>query len=207
VIEAVLFDIDGVLMDSRDANIDFYRRLVLQNGYPPAPEEDLARGHTLTLYETIALVTREPNEKRVREIWQEARALEGYRMDLVRQPEGASDVLKRLQSEYRLGVVTGRIREGVEHYFENSGNRDRFELAVSYDDYDHPKPAPEPLLRACERLGVTPAQTVYVGDAETDRLCAMAAGTHFIAYGDAIVGHAPAVTSFRELERAIKGFC
>ena len=207
MIEAVLFDIDGVLMDSREANIDFYRRLVLEYGYPPAREEDLARGHYLNLLETIALVTGETNVERVREIWLAARALEGYRMDLVRQPEGGSDVLKALQSKYRLGVVTSRIWEGIEHYFDNSGNRDRFEVAVGYDDSERHKPAPDPLLVACERLGVAPANAVYVGDAETDRLCAVAAGAHFIAYGDVIVGHTPTVLSFRELERAIEGFC
>ena len=207
MIEAVLFDIDGVLMDSREANLDFYRRLVLQYGYPPAREEDLARGHYLNLLETIALVTGEENEERVREIWQEARALEGYRMELVQQPDGGVEILEALQSKYRLGVVTSRIKEGVEHYFENFGNRDRFEVAVSYDDSDRHKPAPDPLFVACERLGVKPAHTVYVGDAETDRQCAKAAGTHFIAYGDVIMGHTPTVTSFRELERAIEGFC
>ncbi len=207
MIEAVLFDIDGVLMDSREANIDFYRRLVSQHGYPPAREEDLARGHYLNLLETIALVTGETNEARLQEIWQAARALEGYRMDLVRQPEGGPDVLEALQSKYRLGVVTSRIKEGVEHYFENFGNRDRFEVAVAYDDTERHKPAPDPLLYACKKLGVAPAKTVYVGDAETDRQCAAAAGTHFIAYGDVIVGHAPTVLSFKELERAIEGFC
>lgn len=207
MIEAVLFDIDGVLMDSREANLDFYRRLVARYGYPPAPEEDVARGHYMNLLETIALLTREPDEARVRQIWEESRALTGYRMELVRSPDGADEVLRHLQSKYRLGVVTSRIREGVDHYFEHFGSRELFEVAAAYDDYPRPKPAPDPLLYACEVLGVPPSRAVYVGDAETDRQCAKAAGTHFIAFGDVIVGYTPIVTSFRELEAAIEGFC
>ena len=47
---------------------------------------------------------------------------------------------------------------------------------VAGDDTDHPKPAPDMLLLACKKLGVSPAEAVMVGDSENDALAARAAG-------------------------------
>jgi phosphoglycolate phosphatase-like HAD superfamily hydrolase len=76
---------------------------------------------------------------------------------------------------------------------------------VGYEDSVLHKPHPEPLLLACARLGVSAAATVYVGDAASDRVCARAAGAHFIAFGDAIPDADPAINCFGELEATIRG--
>lgn len=206
MIRAILFDVDGVLIDSRDANIAFYRNLLKRYGYPERSDEDLAKGHYLTLLESIAFLTGESSQERVQEIWAESRALSDYEPGLVRLPDRCEEVLDRLFERYQLGLVTSRIREGIDHYFELSGLGDRFIVALSYDDYANPKPAPDPLLAACWRLGLWPNEVIYVGDAPVDLECAEAAGTHFIAYGDAITDYKPLVSSFPELEQAIKDF-
>jgi len=206
VIRAVLFDVDGVLMDSREANIAFYRNLLKRYGYPERSDADLAHGHYLTLLESIAFLTQEPSQERVRQIWEESRSLTDYDPTLVRLPDRCEEVLDRLYERFQLGLVTSRIREGIDQYFEFSGLGDRFVVSLAYDDYEKPKPAPDPLLIACIRLGLWPNEAVYVGDAPVDLECAVAAGTHFIAYGDAIPGHQPAVCSFPELERALEAF-
>ena len=68
------------------------------------------------------------------------------------------------------------------------------------------KPSPDPLLTACFQMGLWPNEVIYVGDALVDLVCAEAAGTHFIAYGDAIEGYEPVVCSFTELEQAVMAF-
>jgi HAD superfamily hydrolase (TIGR01549 family) len=204
VIRAVLFDVDGVLIDSREANIAFYRNLLKRYGYPERSDAELARGHQLTLLESIALLTGEPNRERVRAIWEESRSLADYEPGLTRLPDQCAEVLERLYQNYQLGLVTSRIREGINHYFAFSGLEELFVVSLAYDDYPHPKPAPDPLLTACNRLGLWPNEVVYVGDAPVDLECAEAAGTLFIAYGDAIGGYEPTVCSFPELEQALK---
>ena len=204
MIKAVLFDVDGVLIDSREANIEFYRGLLKRYGYPERSEADLAQGHYLTLLESIAILTNEASEERVQEIWSESRALADYRPDLVKLPDGCDEVLARLSARFKLGLVTSRIREGIDQYFAFSGLADRFDVSLAYDDYAKPKPAPDPLLVACDRLAICAAEAVYVGDAQVDLECAGAAGTHFIAYGDAVRGAKAVVWSFPELEQAIE---
>jgi phosphoglycolate phosphatase len=203
MIEAVIFDVDGVLLDSKAANIVFYRNFLVSQGYPAPSDEALARGHTLSMRETLAFMTNEPPE-RVDELFELCGSLDGYPAELTCVPEGCSAALESLAADYRLGVVTSRLRVGIEHFFEFSGLVPMFDVAVGYEDYERPKPAPDPLLTACDRLCVPPQRAVYVGDAPTDYACARAAGTHFIAYGDAVPEAPHVVRSFASLKGEVE---
>lgn len=198
MIEAVIFDVDGVLLDSKAANIVFYRNFLMSRGYPAPSDEALAHGHALSMRESLARLTNEPPEK-VDELFEVCSRLEGYPAELTCVPEGCSDALEALSNDYRLGLVTSRLRLGIEHFFKFSGLGPMFDVAIGYEDCARPKPAPDPLLMACERLGVIPANAVYVGDAPTDYACARGAGTHFIAYGDAVEDARHVVKSFAML--------
>jgi phosphoglycolate phosphatase len=198
-LKAVLFDIDGVLMDSRQANIAWYRDFLAGHGYLNLRPEDLERGHYYSLREAIAFLTQAPEEQ-VLAIFEQARALEGYPYDLVKLPEGCQEVIATLASAYAIGVVSSRIREGIDQFFRFSGLGDLFQVVVGYEDSTGHKPLPDPLLVACARLGVEPQHAVYVGDAQSDFTSATAAGTHFIAFGDAIPDAPLQTDSFREIE-------
>jgi phosphoglycolate phosphatase-like HAD superfamily hydrolase len=203
-IRAVIFDIDGVLLDSREANTAYYRDLLARFGYTDVAEELLARGHYLNLREAIAAMTGAGPE-RVQEIWQFASDLAGYPEHLLKLPNGCGACLSDLAESYALGVVTSRLRAGIGQFERFSGLGGLFAAAVGYEDYTRPKPHPEPLLVACARLGVTPESAVYVGDAPTDLECALAAGARFVAYGDGISGWQPSVMSFDQLAQALLG--
>jgi phosphoglycolate phosphatase len=104
-----------------------------------------------------------------------------------------------LAAVWPLAIVTSRPRRGLDHYFDFSGLRHLFSESLCYEDYDRPKPAPEPLLAACRRLRIAPGEALYVGDAEVDRLCAEAAGVRLVAFGPAISEAVTRVHSFAEL--------
>ena len=203
-IKAVLFDIDGVLMDSFEANVAFYRGFLNRHGYHDLDEADLAKGHYLSLREAIALISKAP-EGDLPRLLEAARALEGYPYELVRLPEGCRETLETLRECYTLGVVTSRIREGLNQFFDFSGLHDYFAVAIGYEDYPRPKPNPDPLLAACLHLELDPWQVVYVGDAEVDRLCALAAGASFIGFGSSVPAAEVVVSTFAELEALLKG--
>ena len=203
MIEAVIFDIDGVLLDSHRANVAYYSGILARYGYPPVSDAELAFGHSHTLRETIAHLTK-AEEATVDAILEGIRDLAGYPYDLVRQPDACIEVLETLSSDYALGVMSSRIVEGIRQYLDLTGTHERFGAVVGYEDTDRHKPHPEPLLLACERLGIAPEATVYVGDAPGDMACAHAAGAHFIAFGDAIPDAEYIVTGFGELQAAIR---
>jgi phosphoglycolate phosphatase-like HAD superfamily hydrolase len=202
-LRAVLFDIDGVLMDSREANIAWYRDFLAGQGYDGLKREDLERGHYYSLREALAHLTKAPDEE-VMALLERARGLEGYPYDLVRLPEGLSEVLEALAANYALGIVSSRIHEGIDQFFEFTGTRQYFSAVTGYEDSERHKPDPDPLLVACSRLGVPPGEAAYVGDVPTDLACALAAGVHFVGFGPMVPEAAFQTNSFREIEAMLR---
>lgn len=202
-VKAILFDIDGVLLDSRRANIEFYRAFLAEHGYAAISEEVLAHGHHMNLRQAIAFMTQAPDE-RVDELWQLASPLQDYPDHLLSLPDGCRESLEALAPHFRLAIVTGRMWAGIDHFFRFSGLEALFAAAVGYEDYARAKPDGEPLLVACRRLGVEPRHAVYVGDAPLDYESALAAGTQFIAYGDGIECARLRASSFHELSELLE---
>jgi pyrophosphatase PpaX len=94
---------------------------------------------------------------------------------------GIDDLLVRLKDEgRRLGIVTAKRRKTVALAFDQIPLEHLFETVVGGDETEHHKPHPEPLLLALQRLGATPDETAYVGDAPFDIKAAKAAGVFSI---------------------------
>ncbi len=91
-----------------------------------------------------------------------------------RLSEGARELLDFLAATgVRIGVVTRNSRRSVETFSEKHAIR--FDAVVTREDAP-PKPSPEPLRLALDRMGVAPREAIYVGDFELDRLTGDAAG-------------------------------
>ena len=91
-----------------------------------------------------------------------------------------------------LAVITNRIAISVATALTTLGWSDRFAVVLGSDETANPKPAPDPALLALERLGIEPGAAAYVGDHETDVLCAVATGIPLVI-GLALNGHGAAM--------------
>lgn len=92
---------------------------------------------------------------------------------------GVAEALDRLREAGLALACVSNWDCSLAGYLERAGLRDRFATVVSSAEAGVPKPDPRPFLLALERLGVEPAQAVHVGDEESDRLGAAAAGLRF----------------------------
>lgn len=203
-LEAIIFDVDGVLLDSKRANAVYYRHFLARHGYPPVSDDELEYGHSHTLWESIAYLTRAP-EAEVQALWEAARSLDGYPFELAAVPHDCLETLAQLRAAgYWLGIVSSRVREGIDQFLDVSSLHGRFSAVVGYEDAPRAKPNPDPLLVACERLRVAAGTAVYVGDAPGDFACARAAGTRFIAFGGAVPEAPYTVTCFSELPSMLR---
>lgn len=100
--------------------------------------------------------------------------------------EGVRDTLNALNARgARLAVVTNKYLGLSESVLEQLGLISEFATVVGHESSAAPKPAPDPALLACERLGVTPADALFIGDAPPDVGCARAAGCDVVvvSYG------------------------
>lgn len=94
------------------------------------------------------------------------------------------DVVKTLQflqdRGLRLGIVTGKGRTSAEVSLQRLQFASFFEVIITGDDVDRPKPHPEGLWKAMQRLGAQPSETVYVGDSDADVLAGKRAGVQTV---------------------------
>ncbi len=92
--------------------------------------------------------------------------------------DGVAEILAFLhtQTDIQLGCVTNKAEQFTLPLLQHLGIRDYFAIVVSGDSLPEKKPHPLPLLHAAERLGVTPAESLMVGDSKSDVQAARAAG-------------------------------
>ena len=174
-IEAVLLDWDGTLLDSFEADTAAYLRMFRALGIGWGLEE-LAKHYSPDWYQ-VYRAARIPRDR-----WREAdrlwrRAYENYRPELV---AGARQVLRRLGSRYRLGLVTSGDSQRVISQLRRLRLTSRFAVRVCHEDTPRSKPHPAPLLAALDRMRLAPAAAVYVGDAPEDVEMARRAGVRAV---------------------------
>ena len=183
---AVVFDLDGVLVDSEHAWADAKRDLVEETGGTWKDEAATTMlGMSSTewsayLHDDLG-VPLDPEEisRRVAD-----HMVERYRADLPLLP-GAVDAVRRMAGHWPLGLATSSNREVVEAFLELTGLSDAFATTISTEEVANGKPAPDVYLEATRRLGVTPAEAVAIEDSSNGIRAALAAGMPVIALPNA----------------------
>ncbi len=180
MIRAVLFDLDGVLVDSER----FYNRrratYLATQGIDVGPGFDLSGYAEEDIWRTI--VPDDPVRR------QELR--EGY---LVYQKDHPSPFVELLNPDARelLAALAARgvkralasssPRPLIDQFLDETGLRDSFDFAISGEQCPAPKPSPEIYLRAIAELGLTPAECLVVEDSPLGIAAGLAAGAHVVA--------------------------
>ena len=188
MLQGVLFDWDGTLVDSYAADSAAYLAMFKEMGIPWGLEE-LDRHYSPNWYR----VYRAAKLPRVR--WDDAdRAWrKQYAQHSPKLIAGARQVLLRLEREHRLGLVTSGDRDRVTRQLRAFRLTRLFGARVCSGDTPEKKPHPAPLRLALERLGLRPAACVYVGDSPEDLQMARRAGVRAIA----VLGPFPTETKLR----------
>lgn len=184
MIKAVLFDVDGVLLDSKEANAKYLENLIVKSGYPRPKKKDLDKVFHISLLDSIKLLTKEKNKTKITKLWKQAELKKNYPVDLIRVPENIKETMVKLSKKYKLGIITSRAMAGVEEFFHYTKLENYFRVVVASDLIKNPKPDPESLLFAMSKLKVKPNETVYIGDSRNDLIASKKAGAFFILYSN-----------------------
>lgn len=206
MIKAVIFDIDGVLIDSCEANYVFFRDLMNKFSYDFMTRAEYTLVFHAPMKDIVRFTAKSAGEEEIEKIWKAGKdRVVRYPDELVKIPEKLEEVLKSLSSKYTLGIVTGRVRSSIYAIPQLKALSGYFKTDVSYEDTEKHKPDPEPLLLVAQKLGILPKDCVYVGDAENDMLAARAAGMRSIIYHTENLVDADANFSFfKDLPEIIK---
>ncbi len=96
--------------------------------------------------------------------------------------DGIDATLRELKArDYRLGIVSSKIRFGVERGLKIFSMGDLFDVIIAADDVANHKPHPEPLLKALDKFSVAAHEAIYVGDSIHDIAAGRAAGIATVA--------------------------
>jgi len=182
VIEAVVFDLDGVLIESEEVWDAVRETYVRERGGRYDEETQRAMmgmsSHEWSryLYETAG-VPDEPQEINAEVV---RRMLAAYR-DHLPLIDGAVDAVRRLASRYPLAVASSSNRPLIDTVLEVAGLKEYFKVTVSSEEVARGKPAPDVYLEAARRLGVPPERCAAIEDSHSGIRSAKAAGMYVVA--------------------------
>ncbi len=176
---AVLFDLDGTLVDTA-ADLGYALNLQRQrHGLAFLPDEAMrpyaSHGSRGLLEIGFGLSPEDQSFEAMRTEY-----LDLYTEVLTRQPvlfPGMDETLTAIEQHgLQWGIVTNKPRRFTTPIVEALGLSVRAGAVISGDDAPEPKPSPQTLLLACERMQLNPANTIYLGDAKRDVQAGNAAG-------------------------------
>jgi beta-phosphoglucomutase len=183
MIRAILFDHDGVLVDSMPYHVEAWRRVMARHGIEIDPLEIfLAEG--ATTMEVAAELFHRHNKPaspdQVQRLVLEKRD-EYLANNATQLNDGVLDVLEYLkENRYRLGLVTGSIRSQVEPVI-GPEICSWFDCIITADDVERGKPDPEPYLRAMQKLHVAPSECLVIENAPLGIRAGKSAGAAVVA--------------------------
>lgn len=186
---AVIFDWDGTLLDSYQADSQAYLSMFRELGIPWGMRE-LDRHYSPDWYNVYrAAGIPETRWMEADKVWRTHYA--AHRPALM---PGAKEVLEQLKRRYRLGLVTSGDRERVEGQLREFALLRTFGARVCGGETERNKPDPSPLLAALKKLKLSAEECVYVGDTPEDMAMSRGAGVRPIA----VLGPFPTERRLRE---------
>jgi beta-phosphoglucomutase len=174
--DSVLFDFDGVLIDSEPDHYAAWVEALQPVGIDLSWEFYEQNFIGLDDREVVRRLPGDFDTNWAR--YPVKKNLFRQRMQQPRFDPAWKPLLTELQGKYRLAVVSSSARAEVEPLLEYGGLRDFFATIVNGDDVERKKPAPDPYLLAAERLNA--ARPLAVEDSQSGVLSARAAGFHVL---------------------------
>jgi HAD superfamily hydrolase (TIGR01509 family) len=182
MIEAVVFDLDGILVQSEELWDAARRELAEEHGIEwPDDATDAMMGMSSKewsryVHDEVG-VPDSPEEinRRVLEKLEQR-----YRTDLP-WIDGAQDAVRRMAAEFPLGLATSSNREIIDIVVDVGGFGDLFQVTLSSEEVERGKPAPDVYLEVMRRMGADPARTAAIEDSTNGLLAASNAGMRVIA--------------------------
>ncbi|MGZ4202020.1 MAG: HAD family hydrolase [Thermoleophilaceae bacterium] len=182
VVSAVIFDLDGVLVDSEQVWGSVRERLTKDSGgrWRDGALRAMMGMSSLewSRYMHDELGVPMAPEEISREVVRQVGESYAEHLPLI---DGAPEAVRRLAARWPLGLASSANREIIDRVLDLTGLRDSFAATVSSEEVPHGKPAPDVYLEASRRLGARPSESAAVEDSTNGLLSARVAGMTVVA--------------------------
>jgi HAD superfamily hydrolase (TIGR01509 family) len=182
VTEAVVFDLDGLLLDTEQVWDEVREAITRERGgrWHERAQADMmgmsSKEWSRYMHDRLGL--REPPDELNRIVVEEMQRRYREGLPLV---DGAAEAVRRIGARWPLGLASSSNRELIDLALELMGVAELFQATVSSEEVEGGKPAPDVYLEAAQRLGVRPQNVVAIEDSASGIRSAKAAGMRVIA--------------------------
>ncbi|MEK7450986.1 MAG: HAD-IA family hydrolase [Patescibacteria group bacterium] len=178
-LEAVLFDVDGTLLNTKEFIYQAYEHTFKSHNLPSVPREELDGVMGKLLEDCYKHFV--PSSQDLMILCETHRTFQTKNLHLSVPFPNTKDTLNKIKkAEIKIAAITSRSQRTSTHNLELAGIKDRIDVVISAEDVTRIKPHPEPLLKALKQLGVKPEKAVMVGDTDADILAGKNAKTKTI---------------------------
>lgn len=183
-IQAVLFDMDGVLIDARDWHYQALNESLAIFGFQISYKDHVDRFNGLSTHQKLRILSEEgivPSSLHtmIAAVKQD-RTLRIAAKNCFPSVSHQILISRLKRMGIRVGLVTNSIRQTTEFMLEYAGLLKFFDVVITNEDVKEGKPNPEGYLHAMSSLGVTPGQTIIVEDGEYGIMAANATGARVV---------------------------
>ncbi|MEA3385547.1 MAG: HAD-IA family hydrolase [Thermodesulfobacteriota bacterium] len=179
--DLAIFDCDGVLLDSREANRAYYDAILEEFGRGSMNDKELSFVHMHTAEESVKYLFRDDLAVQ-KEALAYAQTMDYTRfLDCLIMEPGVGDTLESIRPPMLTAVSTNRSTT-MSRVIEMFGLDRWFDIIVCAIDVYNPKPDPEGVFKILETLGVEKDRAIYIGDSVVDEMVAYRAKIPLIAY-------------------------
>ena len=181
MIKSVLFDMDGVLIDSFDICFDSFNFVLSNFGYKTFDKKEYRKRFWGFFIERDFKIATKANDDKINEMVKFYTKNYPKFIKEIKVYDNVPDVLKKMKKQkLKLAVITSTLREVTKKILLYFKLLKFFDVIVCGDDVKNPKPEPDMIFEACKKLNVRPEECLVVGDTESDEKAAKAANSKFI---------------------------
>ncbi len=203
VLKLLVFDCDGVLFDSQEANRAYYNAICQALGREPLTEEEFRVVHMQTAENSVRYLFRHHPELIDKALaYQKTLNYENF-IHLMKPEPGIRELIADIRPPVKTAISTNRTTT-MGRLLEIFDYEKLFDLVVTALVSPKPKPHPEALKMILDHFQVKPEETLYVGDTEIDYELTKSLGVPLVAFKNPDLNAQYHVKSFQELHKLLK---
>lgn len=199
MLKLIVFDCDGVMFDSKNANTSFYNHLLSHFGFPPMDDDEVEFVHMSNVADSVSYIFRHYDSPALLDVhsYREKCSYEPF-LKFMKMEQDLVDFLELTSKQYHLAISTNRTNTmgpllktyNLDHYFEK---------VVTAATAARPKPAPDGLIEILDYFNCLPEETVFIGDSILDEQHASSCNVPLIAFRNKRLQAAYHVKNFTEI--------